>query len=158
MPRYFFHLVDFSGSVTEDEEGSDLPSLTVARDHALDSLRELVAAAVRGLQQGQIEMIVVADEEGRQLAAIPFIVALPPKVAVWLKTPEKVVPKDRFEQYRRNADDCRAQADSAANSDDQSSWLKLAHAWLQMLPASQPAATDVAGRPAASDDDSQASH
>jgi hypothetical protein len=38
------------------------------------------------------------------------------------------------------------------------SWLKLADAWLQMLPATQSPSGDLPGWPKVSDEDSKASH
>jgi hypothetical protein len=76
-----------------------------------------------------------------------------------LKFPEKLVPAIRFAEYRRYADECRGKAESTADLDDKTSWLKLADAWLQMLPVSHlPGGVDLAGWPKVSDEDSKASH
>jgi hypothetical protein len=57
-----------------------------------------------------------------------------------------------------NADDCRRKAEDTDDPDDKTSWLKLADAWLQMLPPMHSAGTDLAGWPKASDAHSKASH
>ena len=158
MSRYYFHLVDFSGSVIEDEEGADLPSLAAAKEHALSALQELVAEAINRRGEAEVETVIVADERGTQLAAVPLLLALPSTVVDLLKHPEKIVPKNRLEEYRRNADECRAKAESATDPDDKTSWLKLADGWLRMLPRSHAAAAEVAGWPEASDEHSKASH
>ena len=47
MTRYYFHLRDYTGAVLEDEEGSDLPSLAAAKEHALTGMQELVGDAIK---------------------------------------------------------------------------------------------------------------
>lgn len=70
MARYYLHLRDFEGAVIEDEEGSELPSLSAARKEAMFAMQDFVAAAIR--QGGApLEAIVVADEHGTRLAAAP---------------------------------------------------------------------------------------
>ena len=157
MKRYYFHLRDFTGAVFEDEEGFDLPSLAAAKEHALLGLHELVGEAIKGGNGTDIEAIVLADELGTHLAAVPLVMALPPAVVGVLKHPEKIVPKERLEEYRRSADDCRGKAAEATNQNDKVSWLKLADAWLHMLPPAYPAGADVRW-PKSSDEDSKASH
>jgi hypothetical protein len=50
-------------------------------------------------------------------------------------------------------------AEKADDPDDNMSWLKLADAWLQMLPKHEPSTgPDLAGWPKASDEDSKACH
>jgi hypothetical protein len=83
---------------------------------------------------------------------------LPSTIVGLLKHPEKVVPTDRFEEYRRHADECRDKAENAGDAEDKVSWLKLADAWLQMLPSNRSPSGDVAGWPTVSDQDSKASH
>lgn len=75
-----------------------------------------------------------------------------------MKHPDKVIPPDRFDEYRRNADDCRRKAENTGDRDDKMSWLKLADAWLQMLPPTEAQGTGLAGWPKPSDEDSKASH
>ena len=41
----------------------------------------------------------------------------------------------KYDEYHRNADDCLQMALTASNDTYRVSWLKLAQAWLQMIPA-----------------------
>ena len=157
MSRYYFHLKEFKGALVEDLDGSDLASLAIAKEHAMLSMHELIGDAITRGDQLEIEAVIVADERGTQLAAVPIIAALPAAIVGLLKHPEKVVPANKFEEYRRLADDCRRKAEDTADPDDQVSWLKLANAWLQMLPTHS-ASADTAGWPKPSDEDSKASH
>jgi hypothetical protein len=158
MGRYFLHLRNFKGEVVADEEGSDLPSLAVAKEHAVLAMHELLGDAIKRGDDPQFEAIVVADEGGTHLAAVPLVAALPSRIVGLLKHPEKLVPAIRFEEYRRNADECRGKAETATDRDDKMSWLKLADAWLQMLPPAHAPSADLAGWPKISDEDSKASH
>ena len=78
MSGYYLHLRDFKGDVLEDEEGSELPSLAVAKKQAILALRELVGDAIKRGGELQIEAIVVADQQGTHVAAVPLVAALPP--------------------------------------------------------------------------------
>ena len=49
-------------------------------------------------------------------------------------------------------------AENSDDADDKEGWLKLADAWLQMLPKHLPAGADIPGWPKATDEDSKASH
>jgi hypothetical protein len=50
-------------------------------------------------------------------------------------------------------------AENTGNADDKASWLKLADAWLQMLPQHRPAISpDLPAWPEPSDEDSKVSH
>ncbi len=158
MKRYFLHLKTFKGDLIEDDDGSKLASLSVAKEHALDAMHELVGEAIRRGDQLQFEAVVLADERGTQLAVVPLIAALPTAIVDLIKRPEKVLSRDKLEEYRRNADDCRAKAENTANIDDKNSWLRLADAWLQMLPATHAAGPELVGWPKPAEGDSKASH
>ena len=43
----------------------------------------------------------------------------------------------KYEEYHRNADDCLQMALTVSSDRYRASWLKLAQAWLQMIPADQ---------------------
>ena len=101
----------------EDEEGSDLPSLAAAKEHALTGMQELVGDAIKTGNGVEIEAIVLADERGRHLAAVPLVMALPPTVVAVLKHLEKIVLKNRLEEYRRHADECRGKAAQATDAE-----------------------------------------
>ena len=159
MSRYYFHMRDFRGDLIEDEEGSEFPTLAAARDRALTSMRDILGKSIRHGQDVDIEAIIVVDERGDQAASVPVAAVLPEVMVKALKNPVEVVPIDRLVQYRRNADGCRAMAESADDVADKVSWLKLADAWLQMLPKHGAATSaDMPGWPKPTDEDSQASH
>jgi hypothetical protein len=128
MSRYYFHLRDFEGDVLEDEEGSELPSLAIAKQHAMLAMHDLVGDAIKQGVELQFEAIVITDERGTHLAAVPLLAALPSTIVGLLKHPEKVLPPNKIEEYRRQADECRGKAENAADPDDKMSWLKLAEA------------------------------
>ena len=158
MNRYYLHLRDFRGGLIEDEEGSDFPTLAAARDQAVICLREVTAAAIKHGDNLETEALVVADEHGNQVASVPLAAALPEVVVKALKNPLEVVPLHRLAEYRNNADGCRAMAENADDPDDKVGWLKLAEAWLHMLPTRPTASADIPGWPKATEEDSKASH
>ena len=158
MARYYLHLRNFEGDVLKDVEGAELPSLAAARKEALFAMQDFVAAAIKEGDEPPYEAIVLADEHGTHLAAVPLIAALPSTIVELFKHPEKIIPADRFEEYRRHADECRGKAENTADPDDKMSWLKLADAWLQMLPPTHSPSGGLADWPRASDEDSKASH
>jgi hypothetical protein len=43
----------------------------------------------------------------------------------------------KYDEYHRNADDCLQMALTASSDTYRVSWLKLAQAWLHMIPADQ---------------------
>jgi hypothetical protein len=43
----------------------------------------------------------------------------------------------KYEEYHRNADDCLQMALTVSSDSYRVSWLKLAQAWLQMIPPDQ---------------------
>jgi hypothetical protein len=159
MRRYHLHLSDFDGNLIEDQDGAHYPSVTAARDGAIEGMREMLGDAIRHGSEIEIEKVLVLDEGGHQVASVPVAVALPQVILKVLKSPLDVVPSDRLAEYRSNADACRAMAEKADDPNDKMSWLKLADAWLQMLPKHEPHPTaDSAGWPKATDEDSKASH
>jgi len=157
MPRYFLHLRDFRGDLIMDEEGADFADLRAARDYAVVGMRELLADAIKSGAETPIEVIVVAEEDGGQLAAVPVAAALPAVLINALKHSAEAFPPDRFEEHRLNADGCCGMAERADDPDDKRSWLKLADAWLQMLPKHH-SSPDTPGWPKASETDSKMSH
>lgn len=159
MSRYYLHLRYFGGDVIEDEKGFEFASLAEARDDALTAMQELLAVAIKQGEGMHIEAIIVSDERGRHVTSVPVVAALPTAVVNSLKDSTKVVPVTRFEEYRRNADGCRSMAESANDPDEEMSWLKLADAWLHMLPKHQPStSSDLPAWPKPSEEDSKASY
>jgi Domain of unknown function (DUF6894) len=158
MNYYYLHLRDFRGELIEDEEGSDFPSVSAARDRAITSLRELMGEAIKHGHDVEIEAVVVGDERGNHVTTVPLAAALPEVIVKALKNPLEVVPLNRLAEYRRQADECRAMAENAADPDDKVAWLKLADAGLHMLPTHPTNSADTPGWPKATDEDSKASH
>jgi hypothetical protein len=159
MSRYHLHLREFRGDLIEDNEGSDLSGLTAAREHAVMAMKELLGEAIKHGEEFTVEALIVADEHGSHVASVPIVAALPAGIVNALKFAAKVLPQNKFNEYRSNADACRAMAENAANPDDKAGWLNLADAWLHMLPQHEPATSpDLPGWPKASDEDSKASH
>lgn len=76
MPHYYFHVRSPDGTA-RDEEGSDLPDLGAAREMALATGRELVADAVKSGRDRTLESVSIADESGRELAAVSIDDLLP---------------------------------------------------------------------------------
>jgi hypothetical protein len=156
MARYFLHLRNFDGDLTQDEEGMDFPNFVAARQYAIGAMGELLAEAIKNGNE-PYEMIVLADEHGSHLASVPVVAPLPATLLNVVKDPAKAVPADRFEEYRRNADGCRQMAENASDPEDKTSWLKLADAWLHMLPQPQASSAEP-GWPKPAEQDSHASH
>jgi hypothetical protein len=77
MSRYFLHLKQADQSVVEDTEGYDLPSFQAAREEALQGIRDIVAADIKGGHEVTLAAIVITDNQGRQLATVPVKAALP---------------------------------------------------------------------------------
>jgi hypothetical protein len=156
--RLYVHLRDFEGALVEDEEGTEFQNLAAARDYALGAARDLLGEVIKHGESAPFEAIVVVDQNGKDVAAVPVVAALPETIVHALRYPEKAVPPDRSEEYRRSADGCRAMAEEASDPEDKISWLKLADAWLHMLPQQASASAKMPGWPKASDEDSKASH
>jgi hypothetical protein len=152
MSRYYFHL-RYGGDLREDDEGVELRDLSVAREEALNGLRALLGEALRFGRDMKVEALIIADEDGRQLAAIPITAALPPNIIERILQKAANVETARLEECRQQSAECYAMADKASNYEDKREWLKLAEAWLHMLPREV-----TAGWPKPGNQDSQASH
>jgi hypothetical protein len=101
------------------------------------------------------------DERGRHIAAVPAVAAFPAALIDFLSGNQttNTAVETQAEQYRRHAAECRQMAENAIDAEDKGAWLKLADAWLQMLPRHPPGgAAHIPGWPKPSDEDSQASH
>ena len=74
VSRYFFHV--YSDTVALDDEGQELPSLSIARDAAVRAAREFAADEIA--ERGHLSLrhrIEVEDENGRPLFTLPFSAA-----------------------------------------------------------------------------------
>jgi hypothetical protein len=135
MMRYFFHHQNGT-ELLEDEEGTELPDLGVARDYALDDLRSLVVEAIRQGSKLRLEALIIAAGCER-LLMVPVVAALPQWLVEVVRPPRQKMPMDRFGEYRWQAAECCRMARNARSPEDKQAWLKLADAWLQMLPQSE---------------------
>jgi hypothetical protein len=45
---------------------------------------------------------------------------------------------DKYQEYLRNADVCVRLSKKTSNDEFKASWLKLAQAWLEMVPTQEP--------------------
>jgi hypothetical protein len=80
MARYYRHIRQ-GDRLVEDPEGVELPDLDAARAEALQGIRDVLAEAIkRGDDTALDEVIVIADEAGREMMTIPFADALPPRL------------------------------------------------------------------------------
>ncbi|WP_324749615.1 hypothetical protein SH591_13930 [Sphingomonas sp. LY54] len=71
MPRFYLHVCNGNGFV-EDEEGSDLPDASAAREKALAGARDIMAAEI---QLGELDLgsfIEVEDENRNYLFTVTF--------------------------------------------------------------------------------------
>jgi hypothetical protein len=75
MPPYYFHLRHGS-QLTIDDDGQDFPDDDAARAEAAESIREILAEAIFA-KTDVPEAMVVADENGREIASVPFADAVP---------------------------------------------------------------------------------
>jgi hypothetical protein len=76
MALFYFHIQD-GADLIKDEDGIDLLSADHAREVAIQSARELCSKAIKTGEELKADAIVVADEHGRQLVAVPIMEALP---------------------------------------------------------------------------------
>jgi hypothetical protein len=152
-------LRDFQGRLVEDEEGSEFPNSSAARSYAVEAMKEILAEAITHEAETSVEAAIVADEHGNHIAAVPVIAGVPDVLLSALTCPGAASPASRLQEYRRNADGCRRMAENTSDSDDKLSWLKLADAWLHMLPKHEPASSpSPPGWPEITEADSKASH
>ena len=66
MPRYFFHIVDDDGRVTDDE-GLELPDLEAAMNECKEIAGELLIETFNSDQEVDNRRIEVTDSEGQVL-------------------------------------------------------------------------------------------
>jgi hypothetical protein len=76
MGRFYFHL-RAGDKLMPDEEGIDLPDLSAARREAIEAARELLGEAIKSGRPEVPEAFVIADEDGRELDAVPLAAVLP---------------------------------------------------------------------------------
>ena len=87
MAIFYFHLKN-GDELIVDEEGATLPDLAAARHEALQSAREILAAAIRTGTPSVPEAVVVMDGSGRVVDSLRLAAVLPqPLRAMSLREP-----------------------------------------------------------------------
>jgi hypothetical protein len=76
MGHFYFHL-RAGDQLISDVEGQELPDVSAARHEAIQSAREILAAAIRAGQANVPEAFVISDEAGRALDTVPLAEVLP---------------------------------------------------------------------------------
>jgi hypothetical protein len=71
MPRFYLHVCNGNG-LTEDDEGHELPGLEAAREFAIKSARDVMAAEMRDGLLNLASFIEVEDEARKHLLTVPF--------------------------------------------------------------------------------------
>lgn len=84
MPRFFLHIDDGTLRI-EDEEGSELPDLTAARNEALRGARQLWAAAIRDGQDIGMRCFTIEADDGNVIDTVAMDEALPRTLVERLK-------------------------------------------------------------------------
>src|SRR5258707_9936453 len=76
MGRFYFHL-QADDQIVPDDEGVDLPDLSAAEHEAILAAREILGEAIKSGRPEVSKAFVIADEEGRALAIVPFTAGFP---------------------------------------------------------------------------------
>jgi hypothetical protein len=76
MARFYFHMRT-GERVDRDTDGAEMPNLEAARAEALQSAREILADAIKAAKSDLLDCLVIADEEGQELATVSLKDALP---------------------------------------------------------------------------------
>jgi hypothetical protein len=75
MARFYFHMRT-GERVDRDTDGAEMPNLEAARAEALQSAREILAEAIKAAKSDLLDCLVIADEEGQELATVSLKDAL----------------------------------------------------------------------------------
>jgi uncharacterized protein DUF6894 len=76
MTRFYFH-VRRGEHIATDTEGTECADIGAAREQALSSAREILAAAIKAAKSGTPDCFIIADGSGRELMTVAFNEALP---------------------------------------------------------------------------------
>jgi hypothetical protein len=79
MARFYFHIQD-GADLIEDEEGVELLSADHAREVAVQSAREICSEAIKTGKELKADALVITDEAGKQLTAVPIMEVLPKRL------------------------------------------------------------------------------
>jgi|tagenome__1003787_1003787.scaffolds.fasta_scaffold20873910_2 hypothetical protein len=133
MGRYYFHLRQ-GKTLTDDDEGTDLPNLSAAQREAELAARELLAGAIKHGRRVVADALVVADERGGVVVTLPLETIIPRPFGLFEPTTEGVFnPMSTNEEYRRQAIYAEKQANSAGDHVDRETWLRIAQGWMSLL-------------------------
>jgi hypothetical protein len=133
MGRYYFHL-RAGDTLTQDEEGTDLPDGFAARREAELTARELLSNAIKGGVRVVPDALVVADETGA--TRLTFLLAtVLPIFSSLERSPESVInePMSTDDEFRRQAASAERRASSTKNHGDREAWLRIAQGWMSLL-------------------------
>ena len=70
MPLYYFHV--FNDETALDDEGTDLPDLAAAREHAVEGARSLVCESIHKGHLNLDHRIEITDEKNARLLTVTF--------------------------------------------------------------------------------------
>src|SRR3954453_18387094 len=76
MGRFYFHLRE-GDTLIPDDEGQDLPDVSVALREAMLTARDLLAEAIMAGKDEVPDAVVIGDEAGRPVETFPVAVVLP---------------------------------------------------------------------------------
>jgi hypothetical protein len=76
MAKYYFHFRE-GDRLVADEDGSDFPDLAAARNEAIQAARDILSQAIRFGTAEVPDALVIADQAGQLLDAVPLISVLP---------------------------------------------------------------------------------
>jgi hypothetical protein len=79
MGRYYFHFQS-GDKLVPDEEGIDFLDYTAAYREAVQSVRELLADAIKAGDVRVPDALVISDETGKSLDTIPVTAVLPKSI------------------------------------------------------------------------------
>jgi hypothetical protein len=130
MGRYYFHLRQ-GKTLTDDEEGTDLPDLSAAQREAELTARELLAGAIKHGKRVVADALVVADEGGGVVVTLPLETIIPRPFGSFEPTTNNLMSTN--EEYRRQAISAEKQANSAGDHVDRETWLRIAQGWMSLL-------------------------
>ena len=76
MPVFYFHL-QYNGGLSRDDEGSEFPTLSAAKEEARTTARNMLIEAIKFEHKSVPNALVVADDTGRTLHTLRFAAFLP---------------------------------------------------------------------------------
>jgi len=71
MTKFYFNIVTAAGTILDDE-GTDLPDLSIAQTEAVKDVRALMSNAILGGKDISSRVIEICDSSGDVLWTVPF--------------------------------------------------------------------------------------